>query len=538
MGDGLLVNDAFPAWSGAMEPFTTLAGLSGRLPTASLGFLPRCAARDVVWTAKQAATLDQLSAGRFLLAGHAGVLGAGVRVRRRRSDPPGACSPARSPSYERCSLVTRPIGWRRYRIRRAVRLSGSPAAGRHVPARTRRGTAVPSVTIGPTDVAALIHRWHDEGGGLFGVRIRMSVAAAVPSDTGVEWNALVGPPSFLAEQLAAYQTSAWMTCRSSPARTTSRHCAPWSRSPRRAVALRRRCGSAEDRLGPRQRWPTDATSYAGTASWWAPMRAATAAWCAGRGSGSATSSTTWSGTRRAAAAAPPPTSVARTRATRSSSTPHRLRSSERVATPYAAITRTWSRSRSSCTTSGAQTRSGPDTRAVAPARTTATLRSRSLDGMAHKSDRSATRPAQVSTPSPRPATITGKGASGTSSRRPLDGSSTPSAATERIRFAERLDAYRRVTPRHVGRAAELGTAGADADEHSITGDLLERGQRGDGVNGWRRYGLVTTGRAPTSMWRVPRRPAAATCRATRRRRRSRATRLRRPGPPPPARRCR
>ena len=57
----------------------------------------------------------------------------------------------------------------------------------------------------PTDLAPLVRRWHDEGGGLFGVRIRMSVAAAVPSDAGVEWNALVGPPSFLAEQLAAYR---------------------------------------------------------------------------------------------------------------------------------------------------------------------------------------------------------------------------------------------------------------------------------------------------------------------------------------------
>jgi alkanesulfonate monooxygenase SsuD/methylene tetrahydromethanopterin reductase-like flavin-dependent oxidoreductase (luciferase family) len=69
MGDGLLVNDAFPAWSGAMEPFTTLAWLGGRLPTARLGVsaavLPL---RDVTWTAKQAATLDHLSEGKFVLA--------------------------------------------------------------------------------------------------------------------------------------------------------------------------------------------------------------------------------------------------------------------------------------------------------------------------------------------------------------------------------------------------------------------------------------------------------------------------------------
>jgi hypothetical protein len=31
------------------------------------------------------------------------------------------------------------------------------------------------------------------------------VAAAVPSDSGVEWNAIVGPPAYLAQQLDAYR---------------------------------------------------------------------------------------------------------------------------------------------------------------------------------------------------------------------------------------------------------------------------------------------------------------------------------------------
>jgi alkanesulfonate monooxygenase SsuD/methylene tetrahydromethanopterin reductase-like flavin-dependent oxidoreductase (luciferase family) len=59
--------------------------------------------------------------------------------------------------------------------------------------------------VSPEALAPLAKRWRDEGGGPLGVRIRVSVADAVPSDRGVEWNALVGPPAFLAEQLAAYR---------------------------------------------------------------------------------------------------------------------------------------------------------------------------------------------------------------------------------------------------------------------------------------------------------------------------------------------
>ncbi len=68
LGDGLLVVQDFPQWSGGMEPFVELAWLAGRHPEMGIGLgaavLPL---RDVLYVAKQAASLDQLTAGRFTL---------------------------------------------------------------------------------------------------------------------------------------------------------------------------------------------------------------------------------------------------------------------------------------------------------------------------------------------------------------------------------------------------------------------------------------------------------------------------------------
>jgi alkanesulfonate monooxygenase SsuD/methylene tetrahydromethanopterin reductase-like flavin-dependent oxidoreductase (luciferase family) len=206
MGDGLLVNDAFPAWSGAMEPFTTLAWLSGRLPSAALGVsaavLPL---RDVVWTAKQAATLDQLSAGRFRLAVAPGFWARELEFR-------GVDPAQRGAVFRRALTELRAVfaGDTTERVAPIPLTAGGPPiwlAGADATFRLALAEGLPfqASRSTPTDLAPLVRRWRDEGGGTFGVRIRMSVAAEVPSDAGVEWNALVGPPSFLAEQLDAYR---------------------------------------------------------------------------------------------------------------------------------------------------------------------------------------------------------------------------------------------------------------------------------------------------------------------------------------------
>ena len=68
LGDGLLASDDFPGWSGALEPFTELAWLAGATGPARIGLtaavLPL---RDVVYVAKQAASLDVITEGGFVL---------------------------------------------------------------------------------------------------------------------------------------------------------------------------------------------------------------------------------------------------------------------------------------------------------------------------------------------------------------------------------------------------------------------------------------------------------------------------------------
>src|SRR3954453_10981186 len=73
LGDGYLQNADFPLWSGGVESMTALAWLAGRFPSATVGVsaavLPL---RDSAWLVKQAATIDQLTGGRFVLVVCAG----------------------------------------------------------------------------------------------------------------------------------------------------------------------------------------------------------------------------------------------------------------------------------------------------------------------------------------------------------------------------------------------------------------------------------------------------------------------------------
>src|SRR5689334_16221337 len=69
LGDGLLANPDFPRWAGGLEPFTALGWLAGRFPSVVVGVSAAVlTVRDVVWTAKQAMTLDHLTEGRSVLA--------------------------------------------------------------------------------------------------------------------------------------------------------------------------------------------------------------------------------------------------------------------------------------------------------------------------------------------------------------------------------------------------------------------------------------------------------------------------------------
>jgi hypothetical protein len=56
----------------------------------------------------------------------------------------------------------------------------------------------------PDALEPIAREWFDRGGATLAVRIRVEVGDAVPRGHQVDWQALAGPPAFLAEQFARY----------------------------------------------------------------------------------------------------------------------------------------------------------------------------------------------------------------------------------------------------------------------------------------------------------------------------------------------
>jgi alkanesulfonate monooxygenase SsuD/methylene tetrahydromethanopterin reductase-like flavin-dependent oxidoreductase (luciferase family) len=216
LGDGLLASADFPGWSGSLEPFAELAWLAGALSPGRVGLsaavLP---VRDVVNVAKQAATLDVMTEGRFVLAVAPGFWPAEFAYR-------GIPLAERGARFDEGVEALRAL-W-----------TGSAYAGRYVsvPAEGRvspepftpggpplwlaggEATMRRAVRLGlpfqpsrllPDDLAPVASSFFAAGGTTLGVRVRVQASREVPRGHDVDWQALVGPPSYLAEQLARYE---------------------------------------------------------------------------------------------------------------------------------------------------------------------------------------------------------------------------------------------------------------------------------------------------------------------------------------------
>ena len=212
LGDGLLVVPSFPRWSGGVEPFVELAWLAGRHPEIAIGVgaavLPL---RDPLLVVKQAATLDQLTEGRFFLVVTPGIWEREFAYRglpfngrgRRFEEFVGAL---------RAGFAGEPYEGEHVTLPADGRLSPEPftpggpplwlAGGRPTFERALRlGLGFQARTTPPAAFAATAREWFERGGGPLAMRIAIEVA-----DTVVERpDALVGPPSYLTEQLAAYR---------------------------------------------------------------------------------------------------------------------------------------------------------------------------------------------------------------------------------------------------------------------------------------------------------------------------------------------
>jgi len=221
LGDGLLQVPDFPQWSGGMEPFVELAWLAGRHPEMGIGLgaavLPL---RDVLYVVKQAASLDQLTAGRFTLVVTPGIWerefafrGLDFKQRGRHYDDAIAAIRAAfaGEPYEG-EFVTLPAG---AQLSPPPHSPGGPklwlAGGRRTIERALAAKlGFQAKTTQPAAFAPVAKEWFERGGGELGMRIALEVADRIPeADTSAggisALSALIGPPSYLAEQLDAYR---------------------------------------------------------------------------------------------------------------------------------------------------------------------------------------------------------------------------------------------------------------------------------------------------------------------------------------------
>jgi alkanesulfonate monooxygenase SsuD/methylene tetrahydromethanopterin reductase-like flavin-dependent oxidoreductase (luciferase family) len=212
LGDGLLVVDAFPMWSGGLEPFVELSYFAGRHPGIRVGLgaavLPL---RDVLWLAKQATTLDQLTEGQFVLVVAPGFwereflyrgLSYGERG-RRFEDLVGALRAAFAGApYKGESVTLPPDG----RLSPVPFTPGGPplwyAGGPHTFDRAiRDGVPFQARPATPAVLAETAREWFDRGGTDLAVRVSFEFSDRVDSTD----DRVRGPASYLADQLAAYE---------------------------------------------------------------------------------------------------------------------------------------------------------------------------------------------------------------------------------------------------------------------------------------------------------------------------------------------
>jgi alkanesulfonate monooxygenase SsuD/methylene tetrahydromethanopterin reductase-like flavin-dependent oxidoreductase (luciferase family) len=204
LGDGIFRRPDFAGWRGGLEALTELAWLAGRHPGARIGItaavLPL---RDVDWLAREAATLDHLTDGRFVLAvapgfwadelAYRGVdparRGAELRERLERlrrlwaDDSPLSPAP-RTPGG--------PPVW----------LAGGPATLRLA---LELGLPYQASRALPADLAPVAARWFDRGGGLLAHRIYVEAGDEVPDGEQVARHVLQGSAAAIADGLDAYR---------------------------------------------------------------------------------------------------------------------------------------------------------------------------------------------------------------------------------------------------------------------------------------------------------------------------------------------
>jgi alkanesulfonate monooxygenase SsuD/methylene tetrahydromethanopterin reductase-like flavin-dependent oxidoreductase (luciferase family) len=203
LGDGIFHRPDFAGWRGGLESLTELAWLAGRHPAARVGItaavLPL---RDVEWLAREAATLDHLTEGRFVLGVAAGFWAdelshRGVDPARRREEL------RRRLASLRAHLAGGPLS-------PAPFTAGGPSIWLAGGAPTMRlalelGLPYQASRALPDELAPMAKRWFDAGGTLLAHRIYVEAGDDVPDGVQVARHVLAGPATALADGLARFR---------------------------------------------------------------------------------------------------------------------------------------------------------------------------------------------------------------------------------------------------------------------------------------------------------------------------------------------
>jgi alkanesulfonate monooxygenase SsuD/methylene tetrahydromethanopterin reductase-like flavin-dependent oxidoreductase (luciferase family) len=203
LGDGMFRRPDFAGWRGGLESMAELAWLAGRHPAVRIGItaavLP---ARDIDWLVRQAATLDQLTEGRFVLAVAAGFWDDELTYR--------GVPPAERGKRFREGLDKLRAGLTGDVLSPEPFTPGGPPiwlAGAAATMRlaARLGLPYQASRALPAELAPLAARWGDLGGGLLAHRIYVEAGSVVPDGVHVERHVLAGSADQILDGLSRYR---------------------------------------------------------------------------------------------------------------------------------------------------------------------------------------------------------------------------------------------------------------------------------------------------------------------------------------------
>jgi alkanesulfonate monooxygenase SsuD/methylene tetrahydromethanopterin reductase-like flavin-dependent oxidoreductase (luciferase family) len=203
LGDGLFRRPDFAGWRGGMESLTELAWLSGRHPGVRIGMtaavLP---VRDIDWLVREAATLDQVTEGNFVLAVTAGFWADELAY---RGIEPGA----RGQEFRRRLTALRTGLAGNQLSPEPYTPSGPPVwlAGERVTMRlaARLGLPFQASRATPGELEPVARDWAGLGGGLLGHRIYLEAGPAAPDGEQVARHTVTGSAEQLLAELLAFR---------------------------------------------------------------------------------------------------------------------------------------------------------------------------------------------------------------------------------------------------------------------------------------------------------------------------------------------